>query len=76
MNTEQKDLPRVRLEDDMFWINGTYAYPIEEDRITSERDLLAWVRHLSRKAWADRKLIGEFVDVVANAKGFKLRISK
>ena len=60
----------------MFWINGTYAYPIEEDRITSERDLLAWVRHLSRKAWADRKLIGEFVDVVANAKGFKLRISK
>ena len=60
----------------MFWINGTYAYSIEEDRITSERDLLAWVRHLSRKTWADRKLIGEFVDVVANAKGFKLRISK
>jgi hypothetical protein len=47
--------PRVRLEGGVFWVRGSYPYPIEEDRIENERDLLAWVRHLSRKTWTDRK---------------------
>ena len=67
---------RVKLRRGVFWIHGLYPYPVEEDRITSEHDLLAWVRHLSRKTWADRALIGEFIDVVAKARGFQLRITK
>jgi len=74
MNIQHRS--KVRLEDGVFWVHGPYAYPIEENRIENERDLLAWVRHLSRKTWADRKLLGEFVDVVADVKNFNLKINK
>jgi len=76
MNTAQNSFPRVQLKDSVFWIHGSYVYPIDEARITNERDLLAWAHHLSRKTWADRKLIGDFIEVVANAKGFNLKIRK
>ena len=67
---------RVVVKDGTIWIEGPYRYPIDVDRITDLRDLLAWVRHLSRKAWVTRKILGEFIDVVAALQGIHTRIGK
>ena len=67
---------RVIVKDGTIWIEGPYRYPIDVDRITDLRDLLAWVRHLSRKAWVTRKILGEFIDVVAALQGIHTRIGK
>ena len=56
------------------WIEE--RYPIDVDRITDLRDLLAWVRHLSRKTWVTRRILGEFIDVVAALQGIHTRIGK
>ena len=73
-----KSEPRVTFDskDGLLWIRGSYPYPVEASRIEDERDILAWVRHLSRKNWATRALIGEFIDVVAQIKGINTRIEK
>ena len=65
---------RVVVKDGTIWIDE--CYPIDVDRITDLRDLLAWVRHLSRKAWVTRKILGEFIDVVAALQGIHTRIGK
>ena len=65
---------RVVVKDGTIWIEE--RYPIDVDRITDLRDLLAWVRHLSRKAWVTRKILGEFIDVVAALQGIHTRIGK
>ncbi|MEI6073831.1 MAG: hypothetical protein WCS31_18770 [Verrucomicrobiae bacterium] len=67
---------RVIVKDGTIWIEGPYRYPIDVDRITDLRDLLAWVRHLTRKAWVTRKILGEFIDVVAALQGIHTRIGK
>ena len=67
---------RVVVKNGTIWIEGPYRYPIDVDRITDLRDLLAWVRHLSRKAWVTRKILGEFIDVVAALRGIHTRIGK
>ena len=63
-------------KDGMIWIRVSYHYPIEPSRIEDARDILAWVRHLSRKSWATRAVIGEFIDVVAKVKGINTRLQK
>ncbi len=73
-----KSEPRVAFDskDGMIWIRAAYPYPIEASRIEDARDILAWVRHLSRKNWATRAVIGEFIDVVAQVKGINTRLRK
>ena len=71
-----KSKATVSFDGGIFWIREAYLYPIEASRITDMRDILAWVRHLSRKPWATPGLIAEFIDVVAEVKGIKTRITK
>lgn len=73
-----KPPPQVKFnaKEGVIWIRGSYPYPIEASRIHDARDIVAWVRHLSGKTWATRKLIREFVEVVASIKGINTRISK
>ena len=49
-----------------------YPYEVDLDRINSERDLLAWVLHLSEKTWATTDIISEFASRVARIKGFDI----
>ncbi|MFZ4778542.1 MAG: hypothetical protein ACOYM3_24490 [Terrimicrobiaceae bacterium] len=72
----EKPEAKVVVKDGTIWIEGPYRYPIDVDRITDLRDLLAWVRHLSRKTWVTRKILGEFIDVVAALQGIHTRIGK
>ena len=73
-----KSEPSVSFDskDGMILIRAPYPYPIEASRIGDARDILAWVRHLSRKTWATRAVIGEFIDVVAQVKGINTRLQK
>lgn len=63
-------------EEGMIWVRASYPYPIEASRIKSARDILAWVRHLSRKGWATRAVIAEFIDVTAQIRGINTRLLK
>ena len=72
--TIEKPGAKVVVKGRTIWIDE--CYPIDVDRITDLRDLLAWVRHLSRKAWVTRKILGEFIDVVAVLQGIHTRIGK
>ncbi|MEI7879832.1 MAG: hypothetical protein WCI95_03045 [bacterium] len=49
-----------------------YPYEVDLDRINSERDLLAWVLHLSEKNWTTTTLVIEFAERVAGIKGFNI----
>lgn len=47
-------------------------YEIDLNRIKTERDLLAWVRHLSEKSWITRDDLTEFITQVGEYKHFKI----
>jgi hypothetical protein len=51
-----------------------YRYEVDLDRIKTERDLLAWVRQLAGKYWMAGERTEIFIEVVAQIKGFNLRI--
>jgi hypothetical protein len=74
----ERDDVRVAYDykDDIFWIRAPHLYGIEAHRISDARDILTWVRHLSRKPWANRSFIGEFIDVVAQVKGINTRLQE
>ena len=74
----ERDNVRVAYDskDDIFWLRAPHLYPIEANRIEDARDIVAWVRHLSRKNWATRAVIAEFIDVVAHVKGINTRLLK
>jgi hypothetical protein len=49
-----------------------YSYEVDLERIKSERDLLAWVRHLAGKPWMTGQRLELFIDAVARHKGFSV----
>jgi hypothetical protein len=51
-----------------------YAYEIDLDRIKTERDLLAWVKHLAGKTWMTSERLELFIDAVAEHRGFRVRL--
>jgi hypothetical protein len=51
---------------------GGYDYNIPLERIETERDLLAWVRHLSFKHWATAERLRLFMDAVSTIKEFEI----
>src|SRR6185503_17765224 len=53
-------------------LNFQYSYEVDLDRIQTERDLLAWVRHLANKAWMNGGRVKLFIDAVARHKGFRV----
>ena len=57
-------------EGNMLTLLVDYPYEIELDRIQTPADLLGWTRHLCEKAWMDNVLLAEFVDRVAEIKGW------
>ena len=49
-------------------------YEIDLDRIKTEGDLLAWVRHLAGKPWMNGGRLKLFIDAVGVYKGIKVRL--
>jgi len=57
-------------------INIEYPYEIDLDAIENERDLLAWVLHLTEKNWIKTRHLAFFIEAVAKFKGFNLHGSR
>jgi len=54
---------------------GGYDYNLPLERIETERDLLAWVRHLSSKEdWITLQRLRVIIDAVATIKGFEIKL--
>lgn len=47
-------------------------YDIALSRIKTERDLVAWVYHLTPKNWVDTMMLRRFIATVAEVKGWTL----
>ena len=47
-------------------------YPIELERIRNERDLLAWVLHLSEKRWMNAERLHDFILIAAQVKNLNV----
>lgn len=50
---------------------GCARYRIELKRMTTEREILGWVWHLTGKDWASRALIGQFIEVALRQIGIE-----
>jgi hypothetical protein len=61
----------VEVRDDEVGFPGR-NYWIELKRIKGYHDLLAWVHHLSGKAWIDGEAISQFIEAVCAQKGWKI----
>jgi hypothetical protein len=51
-----------------------YDYEVDLDRITTERELLAWVLHLVGKPWMGPERTKMFAKAVAEIKGFDIEL--
>lgn len=49
-------------------------YTIDLSYVNDQSKLLAWVLHLKSKNWITPQIIGDFIEVVALYKGWKLEI--
>lgn len=47
-----------------------YSYEVDLDRIKTERDLLAWTKHLVSKPWMGAERTEVFIEAVSDIKGF------
>lgn len=56
------------------WVNidKKHDYEIDLNRIKTERDLLAWVAHLTEKSWVTTTILGKFIKLVAEKKGLNV----
>lgn len=62
----------VEISEDGKWVTINGDYEIELLRIRTERDLLAWVLHLTEKSWMTAGAIHAFVSGVGKLKNFSL----
>ena len=57
----------------VFTFKGFEDYEIDLDEIRTEKILLKWVLHLCGKTWISGEMLGEFIEEVAEFKGFDVR---
>jgi hypothetical protein len=67
--------PPVQLEGSTIVFVGQ-NYEVEISEIKDSASLLEWVVHLSEKTWTTGRMIGGFVEVVCEAKGWPLRAAQ
>lgn len=67
---------RVALDtDNIIWVRSP-LFAVEASRIKNARDLLGWVFHISRQNWATPAVIGDFIEVAAEATGINTRLKQ
>lgn len=69
-NTKNKDGLIYDSERQVLILAFGVDYEVDLDRISTERDLLAWVCHLCEKSWMDKSRVRDFAIRVCNIKGF------
>lgn len=51
---------------------GGYDYSIAMSRIKTQREVLAWVHHVSSKTWATKRDMQQFVELICKARGWSV----
>lgn len=67
-----KTEPLVYVEGESVFIDKEVEYDIDLPSIKGKADLLELVHHISKKKWVTKEHITAFIQVVCNAKGWKI----
>jgi hypothetical protein len=60
------------LSNNTLLVRFSYPYEVDLDRLNDERDFLEWIRQLLGKSWMTNDHLANFMDAVADIKGFNL----
>ena len=70
----EADAGKIHIEGHLIHLGFGGDCAFDLTTVTTERELLAWVRHLSAKNWMNRRRIALFIEAVAKHKGWNISL--